>query len=137
MNPEKTPSALSGSAADDGSTRPSEASFPCPCGRHLLTAAERGGPCPEPCRGTVGSKPWWMNQDQYEADGGPCACILPAGHKPPCACDHTISEWEKNAAADEGHLLDSLTENGPDGLPGSTDEPAGNQHSETEVPSSP
>lgn len=41
------------------------------------------------CPGTVGSKPWWMSRDQYNADGGPCPCLLDAGHEPPCVCDHT------------------------------------------------
>lgn len=38
------------------------------------------------CPGTVGSKPWWMGEYQWD---GPCPCILPPGHEPPCVCDHT------------------------------------------------
>lgn len=45
----------------------------------------------ESCPGTVGEKPYWMSWDQYDADGGPCKCILPPGHEPPCACEHTIA----------------------------------------------
>jgi hypothetical protein len=42
-----------------------------------------------PCLLTLGAKPWWMSADQYDADGGPCRCLLAAGHEPPCVCEHT------------------------------------------------
>jgi hypothetical protein len=45
----------------------------------------------EACPGTVGVKPSWMSRDQYDADGGPCKCVLPPGHLPPCACEHTTA----------------------------------------------
>jgi hypothetical protein len=40
------------------------------------------------CPLTLGSKPSWMSQAQYESDGGPCNCLLDVGHQPPCVCDH-------------------------------------------------
>jgi len=51
---------------------------------------------PEPvdqrCTGTLGSRPSWMNPDQYDAAGGPCRCDLTAGHDGPHECEHTRAD---------------------------------------------
>lgn len=40
--------------------------------------------CPFP----VGSKPYWMSEDQWE----PCSCIYLKNHDGPCKCSHLIKE---------------------------------------------
>ena len=40
------------------------------------------------CNKRVGSRPFWMGVDQYD----PCYCLLPAGHKDDCKCEHTIKD---------------------------------------------
>lgn len=39
------------------------------------------------CEGRVGSRPWWMGQDQW--DGG-CRCVLAPNHDGDCLCEHDM-----------------------------------------------
>jgi hypothetical protein len=39
------------------------------------------------CGKRMGDRPWWMNEDQFDAVV--CTCILKGGHQEPCRCaDH-------------------------------------------------
>lgn len=40
------------------------------------------------CGKRVGSKPWWMGNDQYD----PCRCLRAEGHEGECQCEHTFDE---------------------------------------------
>lgn len=42
------------------------------------------------CDHMLGEKPYWMNQDQYEASGGQCRCILKYQHEGPHECTHGV-----------------------------------------------
>jgi len=40
------------------------------------------------CWKSVGSKPWWMSEDQFS----PCKCLLGQNHDGECKCEHTIGD---------------------------------------------
>ena len=57
---------------------------PCDTLRALATGTHPQAACPLP----VGSRPYWMSEDQWD----PCACILLKDHDGPCECSHTTKE---------------------------------------------
>lgn len=42
------------------------------------------------CQGTLGLKPWWMSEWQFDL----CQCDLPAGHDGPHLCEHVRPDLE-------------------------------------------
>jgi hypothetical protein len=40
------------------------------------------------CKKDVGTRPYWMGVDQYDA----CPCLLPKGHDGGCVCKHSPPE---------------------------------------------